>query len=355
MRIGELIGRKPNEVQQQREDTKRLLGQVASLAPQINRDYYVSASLGSLFSAQFSEDDDVRTVAGSLELKDGDPLYVSWKNWNLTKNTRLFHIHNSGNGLRDFGINYDARTLAIKGVRINNIPFETIDQTFFVHLLRKIKEDLAANRKDWKNTLRQQRTEFGDKLGDIGEETAKAVNGVLGTFVFAFPQKQFSVFGVIEGREKDEDELQIRLFSTMPVDEDMARVIDMHLQSSHIDFSVKESSYVNRFGYVAHDVDPRKMVLRYPDFQITVENFYPASVLTPSQEISTQPEDDWNYILEAHFNSFLAGEKPTFYPVASGEKNATLLLKSTGSWLPTNGDLFDTVTIPSAPKSPGIA
>lgn len=341
--IGELLRRGSTETEQQRAETKKLFSEITSLAPQIDRAYYVSASLGnSLFFAQ-TGNNHVRTIASSLDLRETDPIHVSWSD--QADNNKHIQLHNNGNGLRDFGVDFDARTFAIKGINLNSDSLTTDDQTILIHLFETMRDDLSKSREDWKNSLRDQRTKFIENLlrfsvNSVGFSVARAVEGILRTY----SSEPLSVFGYLQEEPKEQPQIRTLLFSTMPIREDQAERLNYN-SDRHAPFGIDHAYYIgNLKEWEKHGPIKKGLVLRYSDeLQVTIEDFYPASVGS-NQRITTQPpHGDDGTILEDHFRVFLEGQEVGFHNEGNKRykpRSGLTLLARNPNQIP-NGILFN--------------
>lgn len=335
---------KPTEAESQREQTKNLFNEITELAPQVGHDYYVSSSLaqGLVSSSDFF--DFARIAADSLNLKEADLLHISW---NINRYGSSLLLHNNSNGDKDFAVDFDRKTFKMEGVRIENKPFHSNDQSAFNGLLESIRDDLSRRRIDWRDDLREQRDVFAEHLKEIDSTATETVESILDAIGYAkFPLGEFAVFGTIENQTEDAPPL-IRLFSSLSIDEKAAKRIYNHLRSGSTGPRVKDAMYTNsmRDAHITlptkmhHKIEPARLLLSYPNFNVSIENFTAVSTWYDGTEPKYAGENG-SYITEQHFESSLAGKEVGFYPIPAVEQNATLLLNWPGK-IPDGTPLFD--------------
>ena len=335
---------KPTEAESQREQTKELFNEITGLAPQVGHDYYVSSSLAQSLVSSSDSADFARIAADSLNLKETDLLYVSWDP-NRSPGTLL--IHNNGNGTRDFAIDFDRKTFKMEGVRIENKPFHSNDQSILNGLLESIRDDLARRRADWRDDLREQRDVFAEHLKEIDSTATETVESILDAIGYAkFPLGEFAVFGTIENQTEDAPPL-IRLFSSLSIDEKAAKNIYNRLRSDSTGPRVKDAVYTNRLQDThitlptknPHRIEKESLLLSYPNFNVSIENFTAISTWYDGTEPKYAGKNGRD-ITEQHFELSLAGREVGFYPIPAVEQNATLLL-NWPSKIPDGTLLFD--------------
>ncbi|MBI2031486.1 MAG: hypothetical protein HYT08_02615 [Candidatus Levybacteria bacterium] len=336
---------KPTEAEQQREQTKNLFNEITELAPQAGNDYYVSSSLAKSLISSSVFGGAARIAADSLNLKETDLLYISWDP-NRWPGTLL--IHNNSNGTRDFAVDFDRKTFKMEGVRIENKPFHNNDQSVLNGLLESIRDDLVKRRGQWKHDLGKQRREFVERL-DLQEALVltRVMDSLADTFLDTC---NYSIFGVVENKDgedsttKNKDQTKVlRLFVTEPITEEVAVKVSRDID----DNSVIDSYYVNKLNQppiTSSTIDTRMLVLRYSDFQVQVENFWPAT----NRDNHTILDRS---ITERFFEAFLEGHGQAIRPLSSAQDSVLL-----EQWVDFE-DFFDTEIneTPNAPKSPVTA
>ncbi len=382
--ISELLKRGPSEQEQQRADTKDVFEEIAALAPQTSfSDRLINYSSGSLASLIRERETGsyLPGLVNLLGLKSSDWVHVYFPRQTEDKTLPPNSLWLRNGIGKEVKVKIDNRSFALGKITIGDEaeiissfagpPFAR-DQVFLLQTFEAIRDDLLGRRGEWRDSMRGQREDFAERLRALGKRTAVAVDRVLSAFSGDSFQRQFSVFGLIEEPKKDHEETKeepehqkqrVRLFTTMPLTEDVAKRI--YSKTQYIsDYPVEESTYSHRLdkSSIAFDsfigiprafsINPIKLTIRFggrfvrlPSLEVTVESLYPARTQPLSgwdvgdNKALYQPKTDPDEILEQHFASFLAGRDPKFYPITAVNQEAVLLLKSPN--LTPNGILFD--------------
>lgn len=378
-KVSELLRRESGEQEQQRADTKSVFGEITQLVPQRNFNELI---------INFNSD----SLASRITDRVGYPLFYLANLMDLKPTDRVgIHFVPRGNDAlrpdslwitkvpygKPLKIAFDRDTFSLGKITVGDEMEVTSgtakSQSFLLQTFEAIKDDLLHKRTEWRDSIRGEREDFAEKLRTLGKSTAVAVDRVLRAFSSAFPQEQFSVFGLIDEPKKDgeetkkkpeDQEQRVRLFTTIPFTEDVARRIYDEIQPMD-NYPAEESTYSHRLDREsisfdsligiprAFGINPRKLTIKFggifvrlPSLEVTVESLYPARTQPLSgwdvgdNKASYQPKPDPDEILEQHFASFLAGGEPKFYPITAVNQEAVLLSKSPNST--PNGVLFDT-------------
>ncbi|MCL5113891.1 MAG: hypothetical protein M1372_01850 [Patescibacteria group bacterium] len=380
-KLGELVRRGPAEVEQQKAATRNVFGEIGTLAPQLGfSDRLINYSSGSLASLIRERETEayLPELVSLLGLRSSDwvRVYFPRQTVDETPSPNSLWLENGALG-KEVRIKFDNRSFALGKITIGDEaeiissftgPRFARDQVFLLQTFEAIRDDLLGRRSEWRDSMAEQREDFAERLRALGKSTAVAVDRVLGAISSAFPQGQFSVFGLIEEAIEDDnkpeqEEQKVRLFTTMPLTEEAAKKI--HDRTSPLsNYPVKESVYSHRLDrrHISFDsllsiprtfgIVPKELTIRFDgrsaqraSLQITVESFYPARITPLSSwdasdhQAFYQPEGNPDEILEQHFSRLLTGRDPKFYPITAVNREATLLLKSPNST--PNGALFD--------------
>ncbi|MEK7559471.1 MAG: hypothetical protein AAB521_04135 [Patescibacteria group bacterium] len=318
--IGELVKGRPTAAEQQREQTKGLFNEITELAPKVGYDYYVSSSLAKSLISSSVHGGVAKIAADSLNLKETDLLCV---NWNPYRSPGTLLIHDNSNGTRDFAIDFDRKTFRMEGVIIEGKPFHNKDQTLLHNLLESIRDDLDIKRKEWKKQMIRMREEFYNKLTSVEDLAVRRVAFGLAHSIYS--DSYFSVFGVIEDEDKDQEDKspkKIRLFTTTQLTNRIARDIISNVNSTD-ETPVETAHYREDLLSDASYGDP-KIIITSPDFHITVENFWPAKDTSNNYTLLRQSH---NEITEGLFDGFMAGKNRDYRPLTSPDQAPILIEK----------------------------
>ena len=361
---------RPGEERQKREITKDAFGKIAQLAPQLNGAInFGSSSLASRIAEGATEPGlPLSHLVKLLDLKSTDHVHVYFpsREDEVSSPSSLWIIKGTSGKCVKIGFNEDTFALGkiIVDDELQAISDAAKNQDFRLEVFIAIKDDLLNRKGEWSDSMRSQREKFADGLRALGRKPAVAVYRVLSAFSGALPQEKFSVFGLIDGPRKDDEETKriskhqihkVRLFTTTPFIEDTAVEINNAVRDINA-YPVEESTYSRRLDEedISFDsvvgiprvfgINPRKLTIRFrngfadfPNTEVTVESLYPArigplsSLNAGDNDALYQPEIDPDEILERHFADFLAGGKPKLYPITAKNQEAVLLLKSPNS------------------------
>lgn len=317
-RIGELLRRGPSEQEQQRAETKDVFGEISDLAPH-QKVSYVSDSLST--ALLLIPDENIRMIARLLNLREEHPLLVNTVSPEEPLSSVI--IHNNGTGLDTLLVDYHRKTYAVKRIKTGNAPFATGDQTLLLQTLRVIRADLLGRREDFRSFLAVKREEFEEKL--YPQETT-AIAYILKTINDTF-ERQYSVFGSIEDKEENagngEDGQRstriVRLFITRGLDIETARGIAGNMPPNLKKvYSMDLTQSKNEID--GFKVDPRKLILHDPGFEIHIENFWPAR----NRNRYTLYVQNDDIISEGLFEAFMSGQEQGFRPLTSSKEPVLL-------------------------------
>lgn len=333
--VSELLGRRPTEIDQKKDQAGKLFSQIVELAPQIGYDYFTSDSLGRRLSsnAEYPHSH----LIDSVHIKDGDPLNVSWSKGTVyyggIEGPLMIRDNRSG---KDFGIQFDRKTFGMKGVVIGGEFFPKGNQQILNRLLEVLKDDLEERRSQWKEVRLDERDEFYGNIKGPGDDNVSILDMTLDTLSHLGIEDDIAIFGEIELSRRRRQ--RINLYTTTPVRTDMVegvRILIPNIEGREH----KKLAYEFRVP----GSDSERLVLEYPTCQVIIEDFFPGSVTAPGEKLldptlSRLPKPRASEVLEKHFSNELAGTRAGFYPGRKPDAPRLTLLAFKGAT--PFGDVF---------------
>lgn len=320
----------PPEVEACREETKKVFLQIAQLCPQnpnslIN---YSSQTLASFMLERAESNFRLAEAAKLLNLGKEETLKVYF----FPKSGKPDSLWVSKGYSVSLRVDFDPNNFQQEKIALDDSlvveqgplsPPAAKDNYFLLQLFEAIRDDLKTGRERWIVPLREARAKyFSEKLTEVHKHTPRIADRVVSAISDAFQDKQFAVFGgPVEKKEGKTP--KIRLFTTLPLNEQTAERVSREYQHLHA-YKLPQQLYERKL----HNNGVFRLI--FPDFEVSLEHFYPAMRYQPSGS-EAYPKVLWEKdgdITEMDFENFIRGVTThEFYPVAILKK-ATLLAKN---------------------------